>query len=157
MIPVLLILIPLVSGFIAFSLKRRAHGQGLGAAIVAGHSCRLLCGDCRCIATVSCSKQAWSGCLTSEAGFAVRLDGLSTILSLLMAVSFPIIFIATWKDEYRRAWNFLWADAVVAGGADGRFRGDGCAAVLFFLGTGADSSLFPLLPVGRRPTDRGDL
>src|ERR1700756_3088317 len=38
--------------------------------------------------------------------FSVRLDGLSTILSLLVAVSFPIIFIATWRDEYKRAWNF---------------------------------------------------
>ncbi|HEV2353122.1 MAG TPA: NADH-quinone oxidoreductase subunit M, partial [Puia sp.] len=38
--------------------------------------------------------------------FAVGLDGLSTILSLLTAVSFPLIFIATWRTEYRRAWNF---------------------------------------------------
>jgi NADH-quinone oxidoreductase subunit M len=48
---------------------------------------------------------AWLPDLGSR--FSVGLDGLSTILSLLTAVSFPLIFIATWRDEYRgKSWNF---------------------------------------------------
>jgi len=46
----------------------------------------------------------WIPALNSR--FAVRLDGMGQILCLLTAVSFPIIFIATWREEYKNAKNF---------------------------------------------------
>jgi NADH-quinone oxidoreductase subunit M len=48
---------------------------------------------------------AWISSLNSR--FTVSLDGLGQVLSFLTAISFPIIFIATWKDEYRNASNFF--------------------------------------------------
>src|SRR5439155_19778122 len=39
--------------------------------------------------------------------FSIQLDCLSQILCLLTAVSYPIIFIATWKTEYKKAYNFF--------------------------------------------------
>jgi NADH-quinone oxidoreductase subunit M len=106
MIPVLLIVIPLVSGLIAFLLKseRGARGWALLSSLItlavmlwglsAPKGSRLLK-----------TSVEWLPDLGSR--FAVGLDGLSTILSLLVAVSFPIIIIATWRDEYRRSWNFF--------------------------------------------------
>jgi len=31
---------------------------------------------------------------------------MGQILCLLTAIAFPVIFVATWRDEYRKAWNF---------------------------------------------------
>jgi NADH-quinone oxidoreductase subunit M len=42
------------------------------------------------------------------ASFSVGLDGMGRILTLLTAVSFPIIFVATYKNEYKNA-NFFYA------------------------------------------------
>jgi NADH-quinone oxidoreductase subunit M len=105
MIPVLLILIPLVSGLAGFLIRNERNARswsllsslatlvvalwGLGAA----KNSALLTADV-----------AWLPDLGSR--FSVGLDGLSLILALLTAVSFPIIFIATWRDQYRKAWNF---------------------------------------------------
>jgi len=111
MIPVLLIFIPLVTGLIGFLLKseKTARGWALlsslvtlvvaltGAGVagggVAGGANPMLHADV-----------AWLPDLGSR--FTVGLDGLSLILSLLTAISFPLIFIATWRDQYKRAWNF---------------------------------------------------
>jgi NADH-quinone oxidoreductase subunit M len=105
MIPVLLILIPLVTGLIGFLLKseRAARGWALLSSLVT--LVVVLCG-------VGAAKDSpllhanveWLPDLGSR--FAVGLDGLSLILSLLTALSFPLIFIATWRDSYKRAWNF---------------------------------------------------
>jgi NADH-quinone oxidoreductase subunit M len=105
MIPVLLIFIPLVTGLLGFFFKNEAGakawalfsslatlvvaliGLGLGKDSPLGHA-----------------SVAWLPDLGSR--FSVGLDGLSLILSLLTAVSFPLIFMATWRDQYRKAWNF---------------------------------------------------
>jgi len=106
MIPVLLILIPLISGLVGFFIKNTASAKGwsLFASLVTlavslwglslGKSSPLLSADLE-----------WVPSLGSR--FAVGLDGMGQILTLLTAVSFPIIFIATWRDEYRgNSWNF---------------------------------------------------
>src|SRR6185436_4283276 len=38
--------------------------------------------------------------------FYISLDGTGRVLTLLTAVSFPIIFISTWKNEYKNAGAF---------------------------------------------------
>jgi NADH-quinone oxidoreductase subunit M len=38
--------------------------------------------------------------------FSFLMDGMSRILCLLTAISFPVIFIATWRNEYKNAKNF---------------------------------------------------
>lgn len=105
MIPVLLIAVPLVCGLIGFLLRsaRGARGWALLSSLVTLAVSLWGLGVHRGSNLLQHSS-AWLPELGSR--FAVGLDGLSTILSLLTAVSFPLIFIATWRTEYRRAWNF---------------------------------------------------
>ncbi len=106
MIPVLLIVIPLVSGLIGFLLKseRGARAWALLSSLIT--LVVMLWGlSVHKSSTLLKANVEWLPDLGSR--FAVGLDGLSTILSLLVAVSFPIIFVATWRDEYRKAWNFF--------------------------------------------------
>ena len=105
MIPVLLIVIPLVTGLIGFLLKTEAGARAwallssLATLVVALVGLGLEKGSALASANVS-----WLPELGSR--FAVRLDGLSLILTLLTTISFPLIFIATWRDTYKKAWNF---------------------------------------------------
>jgi NADH-quinone oxidoreductase subunit M len=106
MIPVLLIVIPLLSGLAGFFLKdvTRARGWSLLSSLltllVSLWGLSLDKGSPMLHTSVE-----WLPNLGSR--FSVGLDGLSTILSLLTAVCFPLIFIATWRDQYRgKSWNF---------------------------------------------------
>ncbi|HEX3079807.1 MAG TPA: NADH-quinone oxidoreductase subunit M, partial [Puia sp.] len=47
----------------------------------------------------------WMGGLNSR--FAIGLDGMGQILCLLTALAFPIIFVSTWKEDYKKAKNFF--------------------------------------------------
>ncbi|MBC7826375.1 MAG: NADH-quinone oxidoreductase subunit M [Chitinophagaceae bacterium] len=106
MIPVLLIVIPLLSGCISFFLKdgNSARAWALLSSIVT------------CIVSIAGlvyftsndqwnTNAEWIPSLGSR--FAVGGDGLGKLLSLLTAVSFPIIFIATYKSSYIRANHFF--------------------------------------------------
>jgi NADH-quinone oxidoreductase subunit M len=104
MIPVLMIFVPLVMGLLGFFFRTEAAKtwalmSSLITLVVA-------------LIGVGLSKDssfAWASCAwLPDLGsrFSVGLDGLSLILSLLTAVSFPLIFIATWRDQYKKSWNF---------------------------------------------------
>ena len=105
MIPVLLILIPLVTGLVGFLIKNEGNARGwsllssIVTLIIALWGVSLANTSPMLAANVE-----WLPDLGSR--FAVGLDGLSKILVLLTAVSFPLIFIATWRDQYKKAWNF---------------------------------------------------
>jgi NADH-quinone oxidoreductase subunit M len=105
MVPVLLIGIPLLAGLIGFSLKdTAAKGWALLASLLTlGVT---LIG----IVLMKDSKQLqfsaeWMGSLNSH--FAISLEGTGRILCLLTALAFPIIFISTWKQDYKKANNFF--------------------------------------------------
>jgi NADH-quinone oxidoreductase subunit M len=106
MISLLLILIPLLSGVAAFFLKKGNNAK----------SWALLSS----FATVVISilgltvlnkpeflefKCDWLPGLGSS--FSIRLDGMGQLLCLLTAISFPLIFIATWHRQYKNAHNFF--------------------------------------------------
>ena len=106
MIPVLLLLVPLISGLLTFFIKseRTAKSWALFSSILtlsvslAGiwflNKPEYLQADVQ-----------WLPMLNSR--FTVSLDGLSQLLCLLTAVSFPAIFIATWNRSYKKAHNFF--------------------------------------------------
>jgi len=106
MIPVLLLLVPLISGLLTFFIKqeRAAKAWALFSSILtlgvsfAGiwflNKPEYLQADVQ-----------WLPMLNSR--FTVSLDGMSQLLCLLTAVSFPAIFIATWNRSYKRAHNFF--------------------------------------------------
>src|ERR1700722_10632605 len=122
MIPVLLIVIPLVCGLFGFLLKseRGARSWALLSSLMT-----------LAVALWGLTVHKGSPLLKTnvewlpELGcrFSVGLDGLSTILTLLVAVSFPLIFIATWRDSYRKAWNFFGLMLLAQAGLGGGFGG----------------------------------
>jgi NADH-quinone oxidoreductase subunit M len=105
MVPVLLIGIPLVAGLIGFWLKDVAAKSWslLASLLVLAVSVTGLC-----LAKDSTKLQfstPWMGTLGSR--FSIGLDGTGQILCLLTAIAFPIIFISTWKEDYKKARNFF--------------------------------------------------
>jgi len=105
MIPVLLIGIPLLAGLIGFSLKDAAAKRWalFASLLTLGVMVTGIClpNDSPLLRF----SVDWMGSLKSQ--FAISLDGMSKILSLLTTLAFPIIFISTWKEEYPNAKNFF--------------------------------------------------
>ena len=101
MIPVLLILIPLLTGVIAFFIKEERTVKAfallsavatLAVALVAVYS--------------TDTKQltfdgSWISVLGSR--FTLSLDGMGKMLELLTAISFPVIFAATYSNKYKNS------------------------------------------------------
>ena len=128
MIPVLLIGIPLLAGLIGFSLKdAAAKNWSLFASILV--LCASLAGVFMSADSPSLAfSMPWMGSLGSR--FAISLDGMGQILCLLTALAFPIIFISTWKEEYKNAKNFFGLMLLSQAGLMGVFlAGD---ALLFY-------------------------
>ena len=105
MIPVLLILIPLLSGLALFATN---NGNGaknvslissIAILIVSLTGLSML----RSSANLVCNVD-WMPALGSR--FRVELDGMGQIVCLLTALSFPLIFIATYKNTYKNASRF---------------------------------------------------
>lgn len=106
MIPVLLILIPLLTGLVSFFLKNEntAKAWALFASILTlGVSVlgltvltdpKYLQHQCQWMSTIGGS-------------FSVKLDGMGQLLCLLNAVAYPVVLLATWKTSYRKANNFF--------------------------------------------------
>ncbi|HEX4852010.1 MAG TPA: NADH-quinone oxidoreductase subunit M, partial [Puia sp.] len=105
MIPILLIVIPLASAFVGFFIKSSngARSWSLFSSILTLIVSIVGLPMDPANANLHCNVE-WLPMLNSR--FAVGLDGLGQILTFLTAISFPIIFIATWRDEYRNARNF---------------------------------------------------
>ena len=105
MVPVLLILIPLLSGFILFALK----GENLSKNLALLSSIITLAVSIFGLTVMNDAgyttmNREWMPAIRSN--FYVELDGLGQLLCLLTAVSFPLIFISTYKNEYRNASRF---------------------------------------------------
>src|ERR1700722_2657267 len=105
MIPVLLIVVPLICGLAGFVIRngKSARDWSLIASIVTlGVSIAGLAIHSN--ASALQFEVEWLPALGSS--FSVGLDGLGQVLSFLTAISFPIIFIATYRTEYKNAHNF---------------------------------------------------
>ena len=131
MVPVLLIVIPLVSGLIGFLLRNERGARTwatLSSLITLAVSLWGL--SVHKDSAMMKANVEWLPDLGSR--FAVGLDGLSTILTLLVAVSYPIILIATWRDEYRRSWNFFGLMLLTQAGLMGVFLATDALLFYFF-------------------------
>src|SRR5215213_8602354 len=106
MIVLLLILIPLLSGFVSFFLKSGNTARiwallsslATLAVAVAGLTIAKTPDNLHFSAT-------WMGSLGSS--FTIQLDGMAQLLCLLTAVSYPLILLATWKSNYNKPYNFF--------------------------------------------------
>ena len=106
MIALLLILVPLLSGIAAFFFKKENTAKGWALlssfATVAVSILGLTILNKTELLQFKC---AWLPGLGSS--FSIQLDGMGQLLCLLTAISFPLIFIATWHRVYKNAHNFF--------------------------------------------------
>jgi NADH-quinone oxidoreductase subunit M len=130
MVPVLLIGIPLLAGLIGFSLKDFVgKGWSLFASLL---TLAVSLAGTRLAKDSSMLKFStpWMGTLGSH--FAVGLDGTGQILCLLTALAFPIIFISTWKEEYKRSNHFFGLMLLSQAGLMGVFLATDALLFYFF-------------------------
>jgi NADH-quinone oxidoreductase subunit M len=131
MIVLLLFLIPLIGGLLSFFIKndKAVRGWSLLISLVVLFLS---------IASNTFSKSAdqlnfsapWMGSLGSS--FSLKLDGLSQILTLLTAVAYPIILIATWKTKYKKPNNFFALMLLTQAGLMGVFTATDALLFYFF-------------------------
>src|SRR5882672_9516099 len=105
MIAVLLILIPLIGGLALFAVKSESGAKGLAlTASLATLIVSLLGLTVMKDASYLHYDAEWLPALNSR--FHIGLDGMGQLLCLLSAISFPVIFIATWNNTYKNAPRF---------------------------------------------------
>ena len=130
MIVLLLILIPLVGGFISFFLK----GDKIARAWALIISLITLAVSIFGLTTKAPGdlffSASWMGSLGSN--FTIRLDGMSQVLCLLTAVAYPLIFIATWKTNYKSTHNFFALMLLTQAGLMGVFTAMDALLFYFF-------------------------
>lgn len=106
--PELLIWLPLLAGIFCFIVKSEQPAKAIalfGSLAVLAVSLISLCYTApQYQTTYNSQNYIWLKYIGNS--FYVSLDGSGRILTLLTAVSFPIIFISTWKNEYKNAGAF---------------------------------------------------
>ena len=106
MVPVLLILIPLLTGLVAFFIKNERQARAWTLFSVLVTLAISLLGLTLLKEDKYLQHQCeWLPALGSS--FSVRLDGMGQLLCLLNAIAYPLIFIATWNNSYKKAKNFF--------------------------------------------------
>lgn len=106
MIALYLILVPLVSGIVAFFFKKEnsAKSWALFSSLIT-LAVSILGLTILNKADLLHFKCDWLPGLGSS--FSIRLDGMGQLLCLLTAISFPLIFVSTWHRTYKNAHNFF--------------------------------------------------
>ncbi len=130
MIPVLLIFIPLVAGLFTFFVKGNASKQLALASSVATLAVSLLSIFVYTSAKFGNFDASWIPTLGTR--FTLSLDGMSKMLTLLAAISFPIIFAATYKNEYKNTNQFYALMLLTQAGLMGVFLAADCLLFYFF-------------------------
>ena len=131
MIAVLLIVVPLLAGLIAFFIKEEkavkswALFSSLITLVLSILGLTLL-KDAKYIA----AQYDWIASINSS--FSVKLDGLGQILCLLNAVSFPMIFVSTWRNKYSNPNNFFGLMLLMQAGMMGVFLAMDALLFYFF-------------------------
>ena len=101
MIPVLLILIPLLTGVIAFFIKEERTVKAFALlSAVATLAVALIA-----VYSTDTKQLTFDGSWISVLGsrFTLSLDGMGKMLELLTAISFPVIFAATYSNKYKNS------------------------------------------------------
>lgn len=130
MIALLLFLVPLIGGVVAFFLEGDRPAR-TWALLVSFLMMALSIAACtvkdQSLLTFSAP---WMGSL--GASFSLGVDGLSAILCLLTGIAYPIILIATWKGGYRRPGHFFALLLLTAAGLMGVFTATDALLFYFF-------------------------
>src|ERR1700712_3388546 len=124
MIPVLLIVIPLVTGLLSFFLKEERSAKAFALLSSVATLAVSLISLSQTGSQIS-SDASWLPMLGSR--FSVSLDGMGKVLTLLTSVSFPIIFASTYNNKYKSPNAFYGFMLLTQAGLMGVF----CAMDLF--------------------------
>jgi NADH-quinone oxidoreductase subunit M len=124
MIPVLLIVIPLATGLLAFFLKEERSAKAFALLSSVATLAVSLISLSQTGSSISIDAQ-WLPMLGSR--FSLSLDGMGKVLTLLTAVSFPIIFASTYNNRYKSSNAFYGFMLLTQAGLMGVF----CAMDLF--------------------------
>jgi NADH-quinone oxidoreductase subunit M len=128
MIAFLLILIPLIAGLASFFIKGESGTKTwslLAAIITLAVSLMAVYNP----AKINFSAE-WLPMLGSS--FSLSLDGMSKMLCLLTAISFPIVFTATYKNQYSKPNNFYGLMLLMQAGLMGVFLASDVLVFYFF-------------------------
>ena len=128
MIPLLLILIPVVSAVLTFFLKNgnAAKNWALFSSIIT-----LVIGIyALCPMATLTFDATWLPLLGSR--FSLSLDGLSKMLVLLTAISFPVVFASTYNNDYKQSNAFYGLMLLTQAGLMGVFLASDCLLFYFF-------------------------
>src|SRR4051794_23923222 len=131
MIALLLILIPLLSGFLSFFIKneRDAKSWSLFAAILTLTTAFAGVYNFLGVAKLSFD-EPWLSSLGSR--FSIGLDGMGKMLCLLNAISFPVVFASVYKNSYKKPGSFYGLMLLMQAGLMGVFLATDCLLFYFF-------------------------
>ena len=128
MIALSLILIPLVAGFCSFAMKQGSTAKNFSFFIsIITLAVALLA---ICATTGGSFDAAWLSDLGSR--FTLKLDGMGKMLCLLTAVSYPLIFAAVYKNEYKNPSSFFGLMLITQAGLMGVFLAADALLFYFF-------------------------
>lgn len=129
--PDLLIWLPLISGLVTFMLRKdkQVKAWSLFASLLtlAVSVLSLVYANDKILNYVS-----WKWLSTLGASYSLGLDGVGHILSFLTAVSFPLIFAATYKSEYKHSQAFYGLMLLTQAGLMGVFCAMDALVFYFF-------------------------
>src|SRR5438552_6176501 len=131
MIPVLLIVIPLVFGFVTFFFRneRAVRSWALFSSLL---SLAVSILGLTLLKNVSYLQFHTDWISSINSTFSIRLDGLGQILCLLTAVAYPLVFISTWKTQYKKSHNFFALMLLMQAGLMGVFLAMDALLFYFF-------------------------
>lgn len=131
MIVLLLFLVPLIGGLLSFFIKNDKAVRGWSLVVSLAALFLSIASNTFLKSADQLNYHAqWMGSLGSS--FSLKLDGLSQILTLLTAISYPVIFIATWKTDYRKPNNFFALMLLTQAGLIGVFIATDALLFYFF-------------------------
>ena len=131
MIPVLLILVPLLTGLITFFLKndKSVRSWALFSSVLT------LAVSILGMSVLKEDKYLQQHCEWMQvigSSFSVRLDGMAQLLCLLNAVAYPLVILATWNSTYKRPNNFFALMLLAQAGMMGVFVASDALLFYFF-------------------------
>jgi NADH-quinone oxidoreductase subunit M len=132
-IPHLLIFFPLLAGVLTFFIKKESGAKAwslLASIITLGISILSLVYVKRNDLSGLTFNYEWMKYI--GASFSVQLDGVGRLLTLLTAISFPLIFIATYNNSYKSANSFFGLMLLTQAGLMGVFLSTDALLFYFF-------------------------
>lgn len=131
MLLLLLILIPLFGGIASFFVPQQGQVKSLAFLVsIAAFLVMLYALTLPQTSGLVNYNRNWISTLNSH--FSLALDGAGKVTTLLTTLGFPIIFMATWKNEYKNANQYYGFMLLTMAGLTGVFLATDCLLFYFF-------------------------